>query len=112
VLIGGVSIGYLNPSSDRSNHYEIDLDDDLLVALWPHSSGGSVEIRFNFASEGNYFQRATADDYLLDHEFPYDRYAFGLTSGFQVGVGVDEDGEIIEVPIGDEQPGKCAGDPD
>jgi hypothetical protein len=33
VLIGGISIGYLSPSSDRYGNYEIDLDDDLLVAL-------------------------------------------------------------------------------
>ena len=111
VLIDGVSIGYLNPSSGRSNSYEIDLDDDLLVALWPQSSGGWVEIRFNFASEGDYFQLATADDYLLDPEFPHDRYGFGLTSGFQVGVDADDDGEAIDVLMGDEQPGKCAGDP-
>ena len=112
VLIGGVSIGYLNPSSDRSSNYEIDLDDDLLVALWPQSSGGSVDIRFNFASEGDYFQLATADDYLLDPEFPYDRYGFGLTSGFQVGVDADGGVDTIDVPTMDEQPGKCVGDPD
>ena len=111
VLIGGVSIGYLNPSSDRSNNYEIDLDDDLLVALWPQLSDGSVQIRFNFASEGDYFQLATADDYLLNPEFPYDRYGFSLTSGFQVGVDADADGDASDVPMGGGQPGKCAGDP-
>jgi hypothetical protein len=112
VLIGGISIGYLSPSSDRYGNYEIDLDDDLLVALWSQSSGGGVGIRFNFVSEGDYFRLATADDYLLDPEFPYDRYGFGLTSGFQVAVDADGEGDTMDLPNVDEPRGKCIGNPD
>jgi hypothetical protein len=112
VLLGGISIGYLNPVSDGSGNYEIDLDEELLIQLWPALSGGLVEIRFNLASADDSFQLATADDYRLDPAFAYDRYGFGLTSGFQVAVDSDSKGDIDDTPVMDEPLGKCVGDPD
>jgi hypothetical protein len=111
VLLGGTSIGYLNPVGGASGNYEIDLDEDLLRQLWPDLSSGSVEIRFNVASEDDSFQLATADDYRLDPEFAYDRYGFGLTSGFLVGVDSDGNGDIDDGPVMDEPLGKCVDDP-
>jgi hypothetical protein len=111
VLIGGISVSYLNPGGDGSGNYEIDLDEDLLMQLWPFLSAGSVDIRFNFASEGDSFQLATADDYQLDPEFAYDRYGLGLTFGFQVAIDVDGDEDIDDAPAMDGKQGKCSGDP-
>jgi hypothetical protein len=112
VLLGSISIGYLNPVGDGSGNYEIDLDEDVLMQLLPESSGGSVGIRFNFASEDDSFQLATADDYRLDPEFAYDRYGVGLTSGFQVAVDSDGTADIDDVPVMDGPLGKCVGDAD
>ena len=82
--------------------------------LWPGLERWiGLDIRFNFASEDDSFQLATADDYRLDPELAaYDRYGLGLTSGFQVAGDVDGNEDTDDAPAMDEKHGKCSGEPD